>query len=114
MLCGRHVLVVLQLPSSALRLVPSLFGADAKSIEDMEKELNALRSSVSNLTEQIESVKSEKAVASVSSDTKEDVEALKNEVTTLKEEMRTAAQAEQTLKAEDIAGNVVFQEFAKR
>ena len=46
------------------------FGADAKSIEDMEKELNALRSSVSSLTEQIESVKSEKAVASVSSDTK--------------------------------------------
>ncbi len=89
------------------------FGADAKSIEDMEKELNALRSSVSSLTEQIESVKSEKAVASVSSDTKEDVEALKNEVTTLKEEMRTAAQAEQTLKAEDIAGNV-YSEFAKK
>ena len=89
------------------------FGADAKSIEDMEKELNALRSSVSNLTEQIESVKSEKAVASVSSDTKEDVAALKNEVTTLKEEMKTAAQAEQTLKAEDIAGNV-YSEFAKK
>ena len=89
------------------------FGADAKSIEDMERELNALRSSVSNLTEQIESVKSEKAVASVSSDTKEDVAALKNEVTTLKEEMRTAAQAEQTLKAEDIAGNV-YSEFAKK
>ncbi len=89
------------------------FGADAKSIEDMEKELNALRSSVSSLTEQIESVKSEKAVASVSSDTKEDVAALKNEVTTLKEEMRTAAQAEQTLKAEDIAGNV-YSEFAKK
>ena len=89
------------------------FGADAKSIEDMEKELNALKASVSSLTEQIESVKSEKAVASVSSDTKEDVEALKNEVTTLKEEMRTAAQAEQTLKAEDIAGNV-YSEFAKK
>ena len=89
------------------------FGADAKSIEDMEKELNALKTSVSSLTEQIESVKSEKAVASVSSDTKEDVEALKNEVTTLKEEMRTAAQAEQTLKAEDIAGNV-YSEFAKK
>ena len=34
------------------------FGADAKSIEDMEKELNALKASVSSLTEQIESVKS--------------------------------------------------------
>jgi len=89
------------------------FGADAKSIEDMEKELNALKTSVSSLTEQIESVKSEKAVASMSSDTKEDVAALKNEVTTLKEEMRTAAQAEQTLKAEDIAGNV-YSEFAKK
>src|SRR3989339_918912 len=89
------------------------FGADAKSIEDMEKELNALKSSVSSLTEQIESVKSEKSVASVSSDTKEELEMLKNEVTTLKEEMRTAAQAEQTLKAEDIAGNV-YSEFAKK
>src|SRR3972149_1135726 len=89
------------------------FEADAKSIEDMEKELNALRSSVSNLTEQIESVKSEKAVASMSSDTKEDVAALKSEVTTLKEEMRTAAQAEQTLKASDIEGNV-YSEFAKK
>ncbi|HHT9108235.1 MAG TPA: alginate export family protein [Candidatus Wunengus sp. YC63] len=89
------------------------FGADAKSIEEMEKELNALRSSVSSLTEQIESVKSEKAVASMSSDTKEDVEALRNEVTTLKEEMKTAAQAEQALKAEDIAGNV-YSEFAKK
>src|SRR3990170_6126782 len=89
------------------------YGADAKSIEDMEKELNALKSSVSSLTEQIETVKSEKAVASMSSDTKEDVAALKNEVTTLKEEMRTAAQAEQTLKAEDIAGNV-YSEFAKK
>jgi len=89
------------------------FAADAKSIEEMEKELNALKSSVSNLTEQIESVKNEKTVASVSSDTKEDVEALKNEVTTLKEEMRTAAQAEQALKAEDITGNV-YSEFAKK
>ncbi len=89
------------------------FAADAKSIEEMEKELNALKSSVSNLTEQIASVKNEKTVASVSSDTKEDVEALKNEVTTLKEEMRTAAQAEQALKAEDITGNV-YSEFAKK
>jgi len=89
------------------------FGADAKSIEDMEKELNALKASVSSLTEQVESVKQEKKVASVSSDTKEDVEALKDEVTTLKEKMRTAAQAEQTLKAEDIAGNV-YSEFAKK
>lgn len=87
------------------------FGADAKSIEDMEKELNALKASVSSLTEQIESVKQEKIA--VSSDAKEDVAALKNEVTTLKEEMRTAAQAEQTLKAEDIAGNV-YSEFAKK
>ena len=88
------------------------FGADAKSIEEMEKELNALKASVSSLTKQVEAVKSEKAVASVSSDTKEDVEALKNEVTTLKEEMKTAAQAE-TLKAADIAGNV-YSEFAKK
>lgn len=88
------------------------FGADAKSIEEMEKELNALKASVSSLTKQVESVKSEKAVASVSSDTKEDVEALKTEVTTLKEEMKTAAQAE-TLKASDIPGNV-YSEFAKK
>ncbi|MBI2469896.1 MAG: alginate export family protein [Planctomycetes bacterium] len=87
------------------------FGADAKSVEDMEKELNALKASVSSLTEQIQSVKQEKVA--VSSDTKEDVAALKNEVTTLKEEMKTAAQAEQTLKAEDIAGNV-YSEFAKK
>ncbi|GAN32918.1 MAG: hypothetical protein DYG83_00675 [Candidatus Brocadia sp. AMX2] len=89
------------------------FGADAKSLEDMEKELNALRASVSALTEQIETVKQEKTVAAVSSDTKEDVEALKNEVSTLKEEMKTAAQAEQAIKAEDIAGNV-YSEFAKK
>ena len=88
------------------------FWADAKSIEEMERELNALKASVSSLTKQVESVKSEKAAASVSSDTKEDVEALKDEVTTLKEEMRTAAQAE-TLKAADIAGNV-YSEFAKK
>ena len=88
------------------------FGAEAKSVEDMEKELNALKSSISSLTEQIESVKQEKVV-SASSDTKEDVEALKNEVSTLKEEMKTANQAEQTLKAEDIAGNV-YSEFAKK
>lgn len=89
------------------------FGADGKSIEDMEKELNALKSSVSNLTEQIESVKQEKLTADASSDAKEDVEALRNEVNTLKEEMKTAAQAEPTLKAEDITGNV-YSEFAKR
>src|SRR3990167_4759152 len=88
------------------------FGADAKSIEEMERELNALKASVSSLTKQVESVKSEKAVASVSSGTKEDVAALKDEVTTLKEEMRTAAQAE-TLKAADITGNV-YSEFAKK
>ncbi|TLD41363.1 MAG: hypothetical protein JETT_2370 [Candidatus Jettenia ecosi] len=89
------------------------FGADGKSIEDMEKELNALKASVSNLTEQIESVKQEKLTADASSDAKEDVEALRNEVNTLKEEMKTAAQAEPTLKAEDITGNV-YSEFAKR
>ena len=89
------------------------FGADAKSIEEMEKELNALKASVSSLTEQVASVKSEKAVASVSSDTKEDVEALKEEVTTLKDEMRTAAQAGEALKAADINGSV-YSEFAKK
>ncbi|UJS16322.1 MAG: alginate export family protein [Candidatus Jettenia sp.] len=89
------------------------FGADGKSIEDMEKELNALKASVSSLTEQIESVKQEKLAADASSDAKEDVEALRNEVNTLKEEMKTAAQAEPTLKAEDITGNV-YSEFAKR
>ncbi|WKZ19433.1 MAG: alginate export family protein [Candidatus Jettenia sp. CY-1] len=89
------------------------FGEDGKSIEDMEKELNALKASVSSLTEQIESVKQEKLMADASSDAKEDVEALRNEVNTLKEEMKTAAQAEPTLKAEDITGNV-YSEFAKR
>lgn len=88
------------------------FGAEAKSIEEMERELNALKTSVSSLTEQIEAVKQEKSVAA-STSTKEDVEALKNEVSTLKEEMRTAAQAEQALKAEDITGNV-YSEFAKK
>ncbi|MCF6155253.1 MAG: hypothetical protein E3K36_08365 [Candidatus Brocadia sp.] len=89
------------------------FGADVKSLEEMEKELNALRASVSALSEQIETVKQDKTVAAASSDTKNDVEALKNEVSTLKEEMKTAAQAEQAVKAEDIAGNV-YSEFAKK
>ncbi len=89
------------------------FGADAKSLEEMEKELNALRASVSALTDQIESVKQDKTVASSSSATKNDVETLKNEVSTLKEEMKTAAQAQPALKAEDIAGNV-YSEFAKK
>ncbi len=88
------------------------FGADSKSIEDMEKELSALRTSVSHLTKQIEDVKQEKTVAA-SSDAKEDVEALKSEVSSLKEEMRTAAQAEPALKASDIDGNV-YSEFAKK
>lgn len=79
----------------------------------MEKELNALRASVSALTDQIESVKQDKTVASSSSATKNDVETLKNEVSTLKEEMKTAAQAQPALKAEDIAGNV-YSEFAKK
>lgn len=90
------------------------FGAEAKSLEDMEKELNSLKATISGLTEQMELVKHEKAVvATTSSSTKEDVAALKNEVTTLKEEMRTAAEAGQPLKAEDIAGNV-YSEFAKK
>lgn len=89
------------------------FGADAKSLENMEKELNALRVSVSALTDQIEAVKQEKTVAVSAPDTKDDVEALKSEVNSLKEEMKTAAQAESTLKAEDIAGNV-YSEFAKK
>lgn len=90
------------------------FGAEAKSLEDMEKELNSLKSTISGLTEQMELVKHEKAVvATTSSSTKEDVAALKNEVTTLKEEMRTAAEAGQPMKAEDIAGNV-YSEFAKK
>lgn len=90
------------------------FGAEAKSLEDMEKELNSLKSTISGLTEQMELVKHEKAVAATtSSSTKEDVAALKNEVTTLKEEMRTAAEAGQPMKAEDIAGNV-YSEFAKK
>lgn len=89
------------------------FGADVKSLEEMEKELNALKASVSALTEQIESVKQEKTAAAASSDTKKDVEELRNEVSTLKEEMKTAAQAEQAIKAEDIAGNV-YSEFAKK
>lgn len=88
------------------------YGATAKSLEDMEKELNALRASVSALTDQIESVKQEKAIAA-SSYTEKDVEALKNEVSSLKEEMKTAAQAESVLKAEDIAGNV-YSEFARK
>lgn len=91
------------------------FAKDSKSIEEMEKELNALKASVSSLTEQIKSVKKENMTASAPSDVtaKEDIEALKNEVNTLKEEMRTAAQADQTLKGEDITGNV-YSEFAKR
>ncbi len=89
------------------------FGGDARSLEEMEKELNALKASVSALSEQIDSVKQEKIADATSSNTKDDVEALKNEVNTLKEEMRTAAQAEQPLKAEDIAGNV-YSEFARK
>lgn len=92
------------------------FGAEGNSVEEMERELNALKASVANLTEQLETVKQEKTVATTTpadTRTKEDVEALKNEVSTLKEEMRTAAQAEPTLKAEDITGNV-YSEFAKR
>lgn len=89
------------------------YGASTKSLEEMEQELNTLRASVSALTDQIESVKQEKVSVASSSDTKEDVEALKHEVSTLKEELKTAAQAESTIKAEDIAGNV-YSEFAKK
>ena len=39
------------------------FGADAKSLENMEKELNALRVSVSALTDQLEAIKKKKTVA---------------------------------------------------
>lgn len=88
-----------------------VFAGSARSVEDMETELNALKASVANLTEQMDSVKQEKVAAS--SGSKEDVESLKNEVSSLKEEVRTAAQAEQTLKAEDIGGNV-YSEFAKK
>ncbi len=87
------------------------FAADVKSLEEMEKELNALRASVLSLTEQIQSVKQERVATS--SETKEDVEALKEEVTILKEEIKTAAEGEQQLKAEDITGNV-YSEFAKK
>ncbi len=90
------------------------FGAEAKSLEDMEKELNSLKATISGLTEQMELVKHEKAVAATtSSNTKEDVASLKNEVSTLKEEMRFAAEGAQPMKAEDIAGNV-YSEFAKK
>ncbi|MBF8275440.1 MAG: putative outer rane protein [Candidatus Brocadiaceae bacterium] len=88
------------------------FGAEAKSLEDMEKELNSLKATISGLTEQMELVKQEKAVAAAS-DTKEDVAALKSEVSTLKEEMRVAAEGAPAMKAEDIAGNV-YSEFAKK
>lgn len=90
------------------------FGAEAKSLEDMEKELNSLKATISGLTEQMELVKHEKAVAATtSSNTKEDVASLKSEVSTLKEEMRFAAEGAQPMKAEDIAGNV-YSEFAKK
>ncbi|MBE7445391.1 MAG: alginate export family protein [Planctomycetia bacterium] len=89
------------------------FGSEAVSLEDMERELNALRASVSALTDQIETVRQEKTVTASASDTKEDVESLKNEVNSLKEEMRVAAQADSALKAEDITGNV-YSEFAKK
>ncbi|MEK7776225.1 MAG: alginate export family protein, partial [Planctomycetota bacterium] len=87
---------------------------EAKSLEDMEKELNSLKATISGLTEQMELVKHEKTVAATtSSNTKEDVASLKNEVSTLKEEMRFAAEGAQPMKAEDIAGNV-YSEFAKK
>lgn len=89
------------------------FGAEAKSIEDMEKELNALKASVAGLTEQIQSVKQEKVATAAPAGSKEEIDALRNEVHSLKDEMKTAAEGEQTLKAEDIKGNV-YSEFAKR
>ncbi len=89
------------------------FGAEAKSVDDMEKELNALKASVASLTEQIQSVKQDKVATSASTNSKEEIDALRNEVHSLKEEMQTAAEGEQTLKAEDITGNV-YSEFAKK
>ncbi|MBM4053855.1 MAG: DUF3373 family protein [Planctomycetes bacterium] len=93
---------------------PFVHGADSTSLEDMEKELNALRASVSSLTEQIETVKQSQTVSSapLSEGEKGELETLRNEVNFLKEEFQTAAQAEQ-LKAQDITGNV-YSEFAKK
>lgn len=93
---------------------PFVHGAGSSSLEDMERELNALRASVSNLTEQIETVKSGQVVSTASLDESEkgELEALRSEVNFLKGEFQTAAQAEE-LKAEDIAGNV-YSKFAKR
>ncbi|MDR4506805.1 MAG: alginate export family protein [Candidatus Brocadiaceae bacterium] len=94
--------------------LPVVFGAEAKSIEDMERELNALKASVSSLTEQISSVRQgqEVANASFSGSDKEELEALRNEVSVLRDEMQIAADGD-TMKAEDITGNV-YSEFAKK
>lgn len=93
---------------------PFAHGAGSSSLEDMERELNALRASVSNLTEQIETVRGGQAVSSapLGESEKGELEALRSEVNFLKGEFQTAAQAEE-LKAEDIAGNV-YSEFAKK
>ncbi|MFO0793254.1 MAG: hypothetical protein U0586_04240 [Candidatus Brocadiaceae bacterium] len=91
----------------------SVIWAEAKSVDDMEKELNALKASVASLTEQIQSVKQDKVATSTSTNSKEEIDALRNEVHSLKEEMQTAAEGEQALKAEDITGNV-YSEFAKK
>lgn len=99
------------------------FGAEGKSIEEMEKELNALKASIVSLTEQIAVVKQKQEVALPSFIARKDDEGddedendlmmLKEEVRILREEMKTAAQAEPTLKAEDLTGNV-FSDFAKK
>jgi len=93
---------------------PFVYGADAKSIEEMERELKTLKAAVSSLTEQLETVKQEQVASSDSLNTneKKELEALRNEVDFLKGEFETAAQAEE-LKGEDITGNV-YSEFAKR
>jgi hypothetical protein len=97
------------------------FGAEGKSIGEMEKELNALKASIASLTEQMEAVrqKQEAVVPSFvarkddDEDDEDDLIMLKEEVRILKKEVRTAAQAEPTLRAEDVTGNV-FSEFARK
>ncbi|HHT9109776.1 MAG TPA: alginate export family protein, partial [Candidatus Brocadiaceae bacterium] len=55
----------------------------------------------------------DKVATSAPANSKEEIDALRSEVHSLKEEMQTAAEGEQTLKAEDITGNV-YSEFAKK
>lgn len=94
--------------------------AEGKSLEDMEKELNALKAAIGNLTEQIEAVRQKQEAAipafvarKEEDDDEDDLTMLKEDIRILKEEVRTAAQAEPTLKAEDLTGNV-YSEFARK